>query len=243
MSRRRRTTGRERRPAASRAGFLLPVLAVALGLCLIVLAAPRLMAALYAAPAGGTLAKLDRNDPSLTPGELLAARQDLHFSLAWEKSGTTSTALARVALSLAAREFRAGGDALPFVDEALDAARRGLTIAPAQARGWLLLSEATLAKTSDPGAAAGFLVEAMRASPHELWLAPNRAELGLRTWPWLDPPARHAVAEQIRLTASRWPDRLVQIARRTGEPGPIREALAGDAEKLRRFEVLYLQSR
>ncbi len=242
MSRRRRTTGRERRAAASRAGFLLPVLAVGLGLCLVVLAAPRLMAALYAMPAGATLAKLDRNDPSLTPGELLAARQDLRFSLAWEQSGTGATGLARVALSLAAREFRAGGDALPFVDEAFDAARRGLALGPAQARGWLLLSEATLAKTSDPGAMAGFLVEAMRASPHDLWLAPNRAELGLRAWPWLDPAARQAVAEQIRLTATRWPDRLVQIAWRTGEPGPIREALAQDAQMLRRFEVRYLQS-
>lgn len=243
MSRRRRIAAARGGRSGSAGGIVPAVLAAALGLGLIVLAAPRLVAALYAAPATATLAKLDRNDATLTPGELLAARQALRLALVWEDSGTASVARARLALALAAREYRAGGDALPFVEETIDAARHGLVRAPAQTRGWLLLSEAMLARTSDPGASAPFLVEAMRASPHELWQAPNRVELGLRAWPWLDAAARQALGEQIRLTAERWPDRLVQIARRTAEPGPIREALAHDAERLRRFDVLYLQSR
>ncbi len=203
---------------------------------------PRLVSALYAAPANMIIAKLDKNDPGLTPGELLAARQALHYSLAWEMDGGTGIKLARVTLSLAARQFRTGSDPTQLIDETIEASRGGLRLAPAQARGWLLLAEATLAKTSDPGMIAPFLIESVRASPHDIWLAPNRAELGLRSWAWLEPQAREMISDQIRLTAWRWPERTVAIARRAGDPGPVREALAGDIEKLRRFDALYLQS-
>ncbi len=118
-----------------------------------------------------------------------------------------------------------------------------LTAAPAQARGWLLLAEATLARTSDPGAIVPFLLQSIAASPHDVWLAPNRAELGVRAWPWLDAKARAAVAEQIRLTSMRWPDSTVEIARRAGDPGPVREALASQPAVLRQFDVRYLQQR
>lgn len=230
-------------PHDARRGVVLPCLALVLGLALIAVAFPRLMAALHAIPANPVLRQLDASDPTLAPSQLLAARHSLRLAAAWEDDGATYVRLARVDLSLAAREHRAGGNPLPLVDETIVAARRGLASAPAQARGWLLLAEATLAKTGDPGTVAPLLLEAIRASPHDVWMAPNRAELGLRAWPWLEPAAREMVAEQIRLTA--WPrvDRAVAMARRTGDPGPVREALSGDPEKLRQFDVLYLQHR
>lgn len=236
--------------AATRANFLasrrspfLPLLALALGLALIVVAFPRLMAAIYAAPTSAVALKLDREPATVTPAELLAARRALQLALAWEDDGVLAVRLARVDLVLAAREFRAGGDPLAFVDDTIEAARRGLTAAPAQARGWLLLAEATLARTSDPGAIVPFLLQSIAASPHDVWLAPNRAELGVRAWPWLDAKARAAVAEQIRLTSMRWPDSTVEIARRAGDPGPVREALASQPAVLRQFDVRYLQQR
>jgi hypothetical protein len=231
-----------REEASGNRGVLLPLLAAMLGLALVVVAFPRLIAALYAAPVGEVMGKLDGNDPSLAVGELLAAREALQLSLAWDGDGLTAIKLARIDLTLAAREFRAGGNPQPMIDETIDASRLGLTLAPAQARGWLLLAEATLAKTADPGAIVGPLVESMRASPYDIWMAPNRAELGLRAWPWLDAAAREMVAGQIRLTTIRWLDRTVTMARRAGNPTPVREALAGDPEKLRRFDVLYLQT-
>lgn len=238
----RRAGIRRQSPATSRS-VAVPLTALALGLALIVVAFPRLVAALYAVPAGAAIAKLDKSDPRLAPGELLTARESLRLALAWEADGGTAVELARVALSLAAREFRAGGDPAPLIDETIEASRKALQLAPAQARGWLLLAEATLAKTSDPATITPFLLESIRASPYDVWLAPHRAELGLRAWGWLEPQAREAVADQIRLTAQRSPDRVVVMARRAGDPGPIREALIGDPEKLRRFDVLYLQSR
>lgn len=230
-------------PRGGARGVLLPCLASVLGLALIAVAFPRLMAALHAIPASAVLRQLDASDPALAPTQLLAARHGLRLAAAWEDDGATFVRLARVDLSLAAREYRAGGNPLPLVDETITAARQGLALAPAQARGWLLLAEATLAKTGDPGAVAPLLIEAIRASPHDVWMAPNRAELGLRAWPWLEPAAREMVAGQIRLTA--WPrvDRAVAMARRTGDPGPVREALASDPERLRQFDVLYLQHR
>jgi len=234
--------GIRRLPAATSRSIVLPLAALALGCALVVVAFPRLLSALYAAPANVTIAKLDKNDPSLMPSELLTARQALRYSLAWEADGGTAIKLARITVSLAARQFRAGSDPTQLIDETIEAARTGLTLAPAQSRGWLLLAEATLAKTSDPGSVTSYLIESARASPHDIWLAPNRTELGLRSWAWLDPQAREVVSDQIRLTAWRWPDRTVAIARRAGDPGPVREALAGDVEKLRRFDALYLQS-
>jgi hypothetical protein len=235
------STGSRLPPQAGRHGMLLPGIALALGAALLLVAFPRLMAALYAVPATEAARKLDANDPTLGPAELLEARQALRYALAWEDDGTTAVRLARVTLSLAAREYRAGGNPVPLVDETIEAARRGLASAPAQARGWLLLAEASLAKTSDPAVMTPLLQEAIRASPHDVWMAPNRAELGLRAWPWLEPAAREVVAEQIRLTALQRVDRVVAMARRAGDPGPVREALAKDAEKLRQFDVLYLQ--
>lgn len=241
----RAARSRNRQPPRSAGrGFFLPCLASVLGVALIAVAFPRLMAALYAIPASAVLRQLDASDPALGPTQLLAARQGLRLAAAWEDDdGATFVKLARVDLSLAAREHRAGGNPLPLVDETIAAARQGLALAPAQARGWLLLAEATLAKTGDPGAVAPLLIEAIRASPHDVWMAPNRAELGLRAWPWLEPAARAMVAEQIRLTAGPRVDRAVAMARRTGDPGPVREALSGDPEKLRQFDVLYLQHR
>lgn len=238
----KRRAGIRRQPPATSRSVIVPLTALALGWALVVVAFPRLVSALYAVPANTTIAKLEKNDPGLTPGELLAARQALQYSLAWEMDGGTAIKLARVTLSLAARQFRAGGNPALLIDETIEAARTGLRLAPAQARGWLLLAEATLAKTSDPGSITPFLIESVRASPHDIWLAPNRAELGLRSWAWLEPQAREVISDQIRLTAWRWPDRTVAIARRAGDPGPVREALAGDVEKLRRFDALYLQA-
>lgn len=231
------------RAVASPRSLFLPLLALAIGIALAATGFPRLMAALYAAPATAALEKLDRADRTLGPGELLRAREALRLSLLWERDGRREVDLARVALALAAREFQVGGNPQPLVDETIEAARVGLAAAPAQARGWLLLAEATLASTGDPGTAAPYLLESIRASPHDVWMAPHRAELGLQAWPWLDPPARAAVAEQIRLTGLRSIDRLVDIAIRIGDPSAIREALAEDALALRRFDVLYLRRR
>ncbi|MGE0151806.1 MAG: hypothetical protein AB7R90_04260 [Reyranellaceae bacterium] len=239
------------RPPPARGGALAPVfapilapaLALVLGLALVVAGFPRFMAALYAVSANDATRQLDASDPGLGPAELLAARQGLRYALAWEGDGATAVRLARVTLALAAREYRAGGNPLPLVEETIEAARRGLAAAPAQARGWLLLAEAMLARTGDPGAVVPFLLEAIRASPHDIWMAPHRAELGLRAWPWLEPQARALVSEQIRLSALRRVDGVVAMARRAGDPGPVREALAADAERLRQFDVLYLQHR
>ena len=232
-----------RSPSSAPRSLLLPALALALAVGLATLGFPRLMAALHAMPAGATLHKLDRADRTLTPGELLGAREALRLSLLWERNGATSIDLARVSLALAAREFQAGGDPQALIDETIAAAREGLSTSPARARGWLLLAEATLARSGDPGAMTGYLMESLRASPHDVWLAPHRAELGLQAWPWLEPPARAAIDEQIRLTASRSIDRLVDIALRIGDPTQIREALAPDRDTLRRFDVLYLRRR
>jgi hypothetical protein len=230
-------------PQTARSSVVLPCLALALGMALVVVSFPRLMATLYALPANEALRKLDAPNANPTPAELLAAREGLRYALAWEHDGGMSIRLARVTLALAAREYRAGGNPLPLVEETIDAARRGLAASPAQARGWLLLAEAMLARTGDPGTVVPFLLEAIKASPHDIWMAPNRAELGLRAWPWLEPQQREMVAEQIRLSTVNRFETVVVMARRAGDPGPVREALANDPAKLRQFDIIYMQQR
>ena len=236
---------RNRLPAAlaDRRRPALPLLALALGLALAALAFPRLMAALHAVPAGPVLQNLDRPDARPSAGELLAAREALRLAQVWESDGARSVQRARLALTLAAREYQAGGNPSRLVEETIAAARAGLQRAPAQARGWLLLSEATLAASGDPGAAAAYLVESLRASRHDVWLAPNRAELGVRAWPWLDAEERAMVGAQIAIVGARSVERLVAMARRAGDPTPVRAALAGDPDRLRHFDVLYLRGR
>jgi hypothetical protein len=222
----------------------LRLAALVLGLGLVVLAVPRIMAALYALPAGPVLAALDKPAAAQpTPAQLVQAQRALQWAQRWQADARLGVALARIELILAVRQRTAGLDAGPLLDRTIGTARQALHRAPAQARGWLILAEAGLARDglASPRL-ADYLAESLRASPYDAWLAPNRTWLALQLWDRLDAPSRALAAEQMRLVVERFGlDYLVAMARQLGAPGPARQALAASPALRARFEARYLQ--
>jgi hypothetical protein len=234
--------GPQRRRSAFTPVFVIA--ALAMSALLVVLAVPRVVAALYAAPAVGVTGALNRPGVAQAPElqDLLAARNGLQLARLWQHDATQAVELARIDLLLALRQRTAGGDAVPLLDEAMQSAREGLHRAPAQSRGWLILAEAGLARD---GLAAPnltqYLAASLLASPYDVGLAPNRAWLALLLWDRMDETSRRLALVQMRLVADHWNlDMLVRLAKQAGNPQPAREALAGDAALRRRFDAAYL---
>jgi hypothetical protein len=228
----------------SRATPLLAALAIGLGVALVVLSAPRIVAELYAVPAVAVIDALDNNRLARpTPADLVAAQQGLGMAWVWQQDATLAVERARIDLILVIRQMQNGQNARPLLDQTIAAARQGLHGAPAQARGWLILAEATAARDGiDAPHVTDYLAESLRASPYDVWMAPNRVWLALQLWDRLDAPTRALAATQIQLAIRNFGvERMVQMARQLGAPEPVRQALMGDPELRRRFEALYLQ--
>ena len=232
------------RPAGSRFTPVLFVSVLAMAGTLLVLAAPRVIAALYAVPAVEVIGALNRQGgraPEVV--DLVAAQQGLVLARGWQNDATLAVELARIDLILALRQLRGGLDAKPLLDQSIEMASAGLHAAPAQARGWLVLSEATLARDGlDAPLLAAALSESLRASPYDLWLAPNRVGLAMLIWDRLDSSTRQAVASQMRILIDyHGMISVVRLAKQAGNPNPAREALSTDPALRQHFEALYLQ--
>lgn len=73
----------------------------------------------------------------------------------------------------------------------------GLRHAPASARGWTLLAEATM--KADRGQAARYLGQALLLAPYDYWLALPLAQDAAKLWPELDGAARGRAVAQARM--------------------------------------------
>ncbi len=218
--------------------------AAGIGIALAVLSVPRIFAALYAWPAGDVIIGLDKiNSPPPDVPDLAAARQNLQLAQIWQKDATLAVELARIDLVLATRQLRSGLDAKPLLDETIETVRDALHRFPAQARGWLILSEATLARDGATAPKlAEYLAESLRASPHDIWLASDRVWLSILLWDRLDQATRASAAMQMRSVIQfHGIDRLARLAKLIGDPEPVRQALSDDQALRQRFEAIYLQ--
>ncbi len=87
-----------------------------------------------------------------------------------------------------------------------------------------------------------YLAESLRASPYDIWMAPNRAWLAMLLWNGLDAPTRDAAGLQMRLLVQQSGiAALARMARQVGDAAPAREALMSDPALRRLFEATYLQ--
>jgi hypothetical protein len=161
----------------------------------------------------------------------------------WQQDADLAVELARIDLIFAIRQLRSGLDPRPLLDETIVTVRESLQRAPAQARGWMILAEATMARDGvDAPGLPDYLAESLRASRYDFWLAPNRAWLAMLLWNRLDAATRDAAALQMRLMVKYSNlESLARLAKQVGDPQPAREALSGDPALRLRFEAIYLQ--
>ena len=175
-------------------------MALLLGLVLIAMATPRLVAGLLVAPFDGELREMALGRP--VEGQvLLAATLAYEDALAWHDEANAAGELAGFNYVLA-QGLGFGGEAgRAYLERSLAAARRAVAGNPAQPYAWLQMSVALETLEGPSPRSVGALVESMRRAPYQPRLAVLRAGLALRAWTLLDAEARALAGLQVLLAA------------------------------------------
>jgi hypothetical protein len=184
--------------------------AVVLGLILIGMATPRLVAGLLVAPYDGELREMAKGRP--VEGQVLAAAVLAYAdALDWHDEANAAGELAGIHYVLA-RSLGFGSDAGRLhLERTLAAARRAVAGNPAQPYAWLQIAIALEALEGPSTSSVAALLESMRRAPYQPRLAVLRAGLALRAWTLLDQEARALAALQVLLAAKVDPAALAAV--------------------------------
>ena len=212
-----------------------PVAALALlaGAVLLSLGLPRTIASVITVPGNAVLKSIQSLEPvSRQDLDLLIASQ--RRSLAWGESGRKWTDLGLAQLLLAAE---AGDDGREDrISEAMTSLKRGLALAPANGFAWTRLAYGETLASGPSAAVAAALKMALLTAPFEPRLLFMRLELSFRAWPYFEPDDRDLVFRQVRFAWRDDPERLIDLARRSGRINLVRAALLRTPEALSRLE-------
>jgi hypothetical protein len=224
-----------RRPAR----LIVALSAVIAGALLVVLAVPRLFAAIELLDARGVAERAQNEDPKLTVQQIESAATALQHALAWQDDADLAALLAATRLTQAGRAGTPQQLAQRLT-QAIDAARDAVRMSPAHPTAWTLLAMGLESRDPrDPHFTAA-LERAIAVAPYDpryLW---QRVEMACRYWHLIDASTRRLVAAQIRILAARDLRRLAVLARQSYGLLPVREALAGDLALLEKFDALYI---
>lgn len=177
-----------------------PAIAIVAGAVLMMLAGPRLVAALIQLPGDHVVRFIEnRREVSDYALERLAASR--RGALGWVDSGRSWIELGLAQLE-SARAGRDDRDRL--LQRAVAALRRGLARAPADGRGWVWLAEAEWMQGGATPAAVQALRMSIYTDPFVLGNQIKRLDLALAMWTDLDAATREAVIEQVRMADRRY---------------------------------------
>ena len=235
------TGDRTRRDRAGRIAGVLSSAAFAaiLGGLLIGTALPRLVGSIILSPQDNVVARLGAGG-KVSTAELGAAEASRRRSLAVLESGRTWTELGAIYLERARRLAPTHHGHGVYLNRSIDAFRRGLSIAPAQPFAWTMLAQAALARDGTGPSVSRSLRMAIQTAPVSPRLLIARLEIAMAGWTALDSETRDLVTNQVFLAVDRAPVRLAKLARRGYALRRIRDILAADPTRLRRFDTVYL---
>jgi len=205
-----------------------------LGLLLIGLATPPLMARLAALPTNDLYAALQANK-SLSGAELASLKISRLQAYAHHPMADDASALAQTVFTQATQT--SGSDAAVLYAEAEDWQQAALAAKPTDPLGWYRL--ALIDMKQDNGASlrgAAAWTQSMAVGPYEPELMIPRLQVGLAHYPYLSVDARAYLPMLIRGGARFDMDGLAQAAKASGTTAVIERVLANDEEKLRAFQ-------
>ena len=183
-----------------------PLLAgLLLGVFLMAMAGPRLIAALLDGPADRVLFYLQRG-ANVTDGALAGLIAARRSAIAWHETAQGHRDITEAVLQLVHR----GHDATALA-EAEDAARRSLALAPLDPHSWARLAHIAWLRDHDARAASTALLASVRVGAYEPTLTGWRVDLILQLWDALAADERLTLATQIRQLASDEPETLAQL--------------------------------
>lgn len=196
----------------------------AIGLILVGLGTPRLLAAVAAAPAGaGDLARnVDRDAAALR----------------WRRSGGALKQLGLAQHDLAEKAGAGAIDGGGLRRAARQNLEAGLALAPADPTAWAALAGLDFGENGASDRAPRALELSLLTGPNEPDLLWTRIDLGFAMWPSLADSARALMTEQLRRAWERDPAKLVGLARRNAAADAVRAALADQPDAVARFNTL-----
>ena len=195
------------------------------GALLLILAAPRLASEVLLFPGNHTLDQIARNRQA-GDAEIATLVASRARGLAVLESPRSQVEMGFGLQQMAAREMGGGARYHALLDAAMQAFRRGLAGAPANAFAWTALAHAALDQGAPQRAVVPLIELAMESAPGEPTLAFTRLELCLVEEPL--PSAADAALrdQQARLAWRQSPRRLAVLGRATGREALVRAALA-----------------
>ncbi len=207
-------------------------LALLLGVSILWIGMPRLVAAFLLLPGDGPVKRLQAQKPVTAKklADLIGSREN---ALEWVTSGRLRTDLALGRLMLGSGE----GQIPPSqIDKSVRDLKAGLAVAPANPYAWARLAVAEQLAGGPSPSVASALVMSVITGPYEPDLIPLRLELGFQNWRHLSPQDRELVRQQIRYGWVRSTKRILEISRAPRSLAIIRAALVRDPGSLAAFE-------
>ncbi len=215
------------------------VACVVSGLVLLVLSAPRLVASVLLLPGDHVLTRIQKLAGSAPKEDLMTLVRSRKAALEWLDSGRIRTDLALAQILLA----EAQGTVLrPAPNLAKGAARNleiGLAKGPANTHAWARLALVRYRIDGATREVAKLVSMSALIGLNEPRLVFPRIGLSLVLWERFDKSERELVLRQVRYAWRIDPKRLVALARRSGQPLPIRVGLGRDRRELTKFERMY----
>jgi tetratricopeptide (TPR) repeat protein len=214
-----------------RTAIIAPLVAALLGIVLLALAVPRLVAAFYLLPGDPGMALLDSGQlPSPAAYERIIVSR--RAAASWLPASSTLVDLGVASLSLAQVSVGRRARLLAQAERQL---RAGLAGAPADPHAWTYLAFIHTA-TGDHERAARALDLALRIGPYQPELALPRAALGLTNWPWLGRGTVARLGAELAHALRLAPDRFVADVVDSGRKAEVRAALAVTPAARQAFE-------
>ena len=211
------------------------LLAVILGAAVLYLGLPRTIAAFALLPGNQTLRLIQKGE-TVEREKLEALVASRRRGLAWVDSGRMWSDLALAQLLLAEPRNHGEKSGQGLVDQALASLDPALRAAPANPHAWTRLAYADWLTRGPSRSVASALTMSILTARYEPDLMFARLELCLGAWRYFPLKDRDLVLGQVRLAWRRSPERLVELAKRTGEIAAIRAALAAAPADLAAFE-------
>lgn len=214
---------------------LVALLSALMAGALLVLAVPRLFAAVTLLPSAPAQERMQNMQPVATRGiERLIRNQ--RRALVWHPNGRTWTDLGLAQLLLAERLIDDDPQARSRFDSARRALTEGLSTAPANPFAWSRLAYTKAVLDGWTPQAISTLRMAFITGPFEPRLLWPRLRLSLSAWPVIPPEDQEMVLQQLRQGWEADPETLTALVSRTGRIDVARLALSNSAVDLRAFE-------
>ncbi len=218
-------------PATSWPNIGRILVSLGLGLVLLWLSVPQLMAAFANLSGDSVLTQLQLGK-QVTREDLQRFATSREDSLDWVDAGRTRSELGMGYLELARTVGYGTQMGSVYLTKSAEALTEGLTRSPADSYAWVRLAFMGLQLNVEGIDARHALIMSILTGPHERYLVPSRVQYALVLWDQLDTSQQRLVYDQIAYMDRISPKHLLELARlKNRNQSVVLDALAQNPER------------